>query len=263
MKLPRLCCLTLLSLTWPSSGSRNYVTAKSLRHSLFLIFLCFVCGAAYGQVQECQIGNRTINVPTPTGSKRIDRLNHSWDEEMNALVRPIRVLMSFGDSEDYARLLSGQFPVLRESYFVVQVTGDADWTTVDQNGFDRYKKSLKKMYGDSDSSRLKCNENVLKQIKALYPNAHGWWLGDVEVGVLQESSSSIIFAEVSPISMPATYVMRGTTVGPRCVVMASTLISGKIVVQYCDSPYASPEDLVTAVRALQGWRDQTLIKNAN
>jgi hypothetical protein len=51
--------------------------------------------------------------------------------------------------------------------------------------------------------------------------------------------------------------------GPRCQVFAASLISGKIIVQYTDAPYARPEDLVTAVDALRNWRNETLTAHTN
>jgi hypothetical protein len=45
--------------------------------------------------------------------------------------------------------------------------------------------------------------------------------------------------------------------------MAATLVSSKILVQYCNAPYTNPQDIVKAVHALQVWRDRTLAENSN
>jgi hypothetical protein len=54
------------------------------------------------------------------------------------------LLTLLGFPDDYARLLGGHFPALRQSYYGAQVNGDASWSTVSQKGFEVYKTFVRK-----------------------------------------------------------------------------------------------------------------------
>jgi hypothetical protein len=230
----------------------------------FLFFFTFLAQTVHGLANDFRVGEETIKIPTPAGLKRIDQLKDL--AKAMSIGGGYTLMAAFGFLEDYARLSGGHFPAIREAYFTARVARDADWTTVTQKGFDVYKafvhqSSDKNYWPPLDASERRNNEEALIKLRKIYPSARYDFLLDTIRLDLEESSSSMLSASVYG-PLPATSYIAAH--GPSCEVTATSLISGKIIIQTNESAsYISPEDLVKAVDALRVWRNNTVAANNN